>query len=148
MATVNRDMSEYCITLRAAYADTDQMGFVHHSNYVKYLEYARWETFRQMGIPYKSIEASGILMPVIDMQMKFHKPAYYDDVLKIELVFSLNRATRLEVNYRIFNHKNELIHQASTTLAFLKKNTGKPCAIPAFIKERFIKNPFEIGIEI
>jgi acyl-CoA thioester hydrolase len=140
-------MNKYSISLRAAYADTDQMGFVHHSNYVKYLEYARWEAFRQMGIPYKSIEDAGILMPVIEMQMKFKKPVRYDDIVKIELDFALHGSTRLEIAYKIFNLYGDLLHDATSTLAFLAKSSGRPCAIPDFIKEKIIQNPVEIAME-
>lgn len=132
-------MGRYQVNIRAAYADTDQMGFVHHSNYVKYLEYARWEAFRQLGLAYKEVEDKGILMPVIDMNLRFLKPVRYDDLLKIELSFSLNRPTKLEVDYQIFNQSDELIHRANTTLAFLRKQSSKPCAIPDFIHNKIME---------
>ena len=131
--------SKHTTKLRASYADTDQMGFVHHSNYVKYLENARWEAFRQMGIAYIDIEESGFLMPVIDMKLQFIKPVRYDDLVKIELAFSMNRPTKLEVDYHIYNQANELIHKANTTLAFLRKETSKPCAIPDFIHDKILE---------
>ena len=132
-------MSKYFVKMRAAYADTDQMGFVHHSNYVKYLENARWEVFRQLGIAYRDIEDRGILMPVIDMSLRFLKPVHYDDLVKIELDFSLKRPTKLEVVYQIFNQADELIHRANTTLAFLRKQNSKPCAIPDFIHNKIMQ---------
>ncbi len=132
-------MSEYCVELRAAYADTDRMGYVHHSSYVKYLEHARWEIFRQLGIPYREVEEEGILMPVIDMRMQFLKPVFYDDILKIEMFFELNRVTKLKISYQIFNESNELIHKAYTTLAFLKRDTKKPCAMPDYIYKKLIE---------
>jgi acyl-CoA thioester hydrolase len=70
------------------YSDTDQMGFVHHSNYVKYYENARWDAFRCLGLPYSKIEEADVLMPVIEMDLKFLKPAFYDDELVIK---NLNR---------------------------------------------------------
>jgi acyl-CoA thioester hydrolase len=140
-------MTKYSISLRAAYADTDQMGFVHHSSYVKYLEYARWEAFRQMGIPYKNVEEVGILMPVIEMQMKFIKPVFYDDQVRIEMDFTLRRSTKLEIAYQIFNLNGELIHDATTTLAFLTKSSGRPCAIPDFMRDKLIKNPLKTSSE-
>ena len=115
--------TRFQIKLRVAYADTDQMGFVHHSNYVKYLEHARWEAFRKMGISYKDVEDHGFLLPVIDMHLQFLKPAYYDDLLNIELSFRVDRPTKLRVDYFIFNQADELIHKANTTLAFLKKGS-------------------------
>lgn len=140
-------MTRHCVELRAAYADTDQMGFVHHSSYVKYLEYARWEVFRQLGMSYRSIEENGILMPVIGMNMQFIKPLRYDDLIKIELSFTLSRATKLEVEYHIFNESHELIHQASTTLAFLKKSSKKPCAIPEYIHNKLTHEKLKLERE-
>jgi acyl-CoA thioester hydrolase len=129
---------KYHVKLRAAYADTDQMGFVHHSNYVKYLENARWEAFRQIGIAYKDVEDRGILMPVIEMNLQFIKPIFYDDLLKIELSFHTDRPTKLSVDYCIFNQADELIHKASTTLAFIRKESKRPCAIPDFINNKIM----------
>jgi acyl-CoA thioester hydrolase len=129
---------KYHVELRAAYADTDQMGFVHHSNYVRYLENARWEAFRLMGIAYKDVEDRGILMPVIEMKLQFIKPIYYDDLLKIELSFHMVRPTKLGVDYCIFNQADELIHKADTTLAFIKKESKRPCAIPDFINNKIM----------
>ena len=70
------------IEIRPGYSETDQMGFVHHSNYVKYFETARWELFRTLGIPYKLVEGAGFLLPVIKMEMEFLKPAFYDELLE------------------------------------------------------------------
>lgn len=134
---------KYRVKLRAAYADTDQMGFVHHANYVKYLENARWEAFRQMGIAYKDVEEQGILIPVIEMNLQFIKPIYYDDLLKIEMSFHMTCPTKLDVEYCIFNQADELIHTANTTLAFLKKDSKRPCAIPDFIHN---KVALEMGV--
>lgn len=123
------------VSLRAAYADTDQMGFVHHSNYLKYLENARWEAFRILGLTYKQIEDEGILMPVIDVNLRFIKPIYYDDEILIKMKINLMSPTKLNIEYEIFNNSNLLIHSANTLLTFIKKATKKPCRIPEFIKE-------------
>lgn len=126
---------EFEISLRAAYADTDQMGFVHHSNYVKYLERARWEAFRKIGLTYKEIEDRGILMPVIDVKLRYLKPIYYDDLVTIKMQPNLISATKLSIDYKIFNASEELVHIAYTALTFMNKVTKKPCRIPAFIEE-------------
>ena len=129
-------MQSFQYTMRTAYADTDQMGFVHHSSYVKYLENARWYAFRQMAIPYKEIEKNGILLPVIHLDIQFIRPLYYDDMVRIDVWIDLVRMTKLEVRYSIFNETNHLTTKASTTLAFLKSSTGKPMAIPEFLREK------------
>jgi acyl-CoA thioester hydrolase len=100
------------------------------------MEIARWEAFRELGISYKYIEESDILMPVIDMELQFIKPIFYDDLVKIGLEFHIDRPTKLGVRYLMHNQSAELIHRAKTTLAFLHKSTKKPCAMPDFIKEK------------
>ncbi|MBJ7429066.1 MAG: acyl-CoA thioesterase, partial [Bacteroidia bacterium] len=70
-------------TLRVRYAETDKMGVVYHGNYAQYLEVARTEALRQIGLSYKSFEDNGIMMPVLSLQCKFLKSAYYDDELTI-----------------------------------------------------------------
>ena len=64
-------MFEHNIKIRVPYADTDPMGFVHHSNYVKYCEIARWEALRELGIPYIDMEKQGYIAPVISMKFEF-----------------------------------------------------------------------------
>lgn len=123
------------ISIRPCYADTDQMGFVHHSSYVKFYENARWEAFRSMGMPYKNIEANGILMPVVTMNMQFIKPAFYDDELFIRVDIEKIGFTRLGFSYTITREPDELISKAETTLAFLRKENYKPCRIPDFIED-------------
>jgi len=127
------------ISLRPCYADTDQMGFVHHSSYVRFYENSRWEAFRKMGLPYKQVEEQGILMPVIDMSLKFMKPAFYDDKLTIEVDIRQIGKTRLKFNYETYRSDAELISTASTTLAFIKKKNNKPCGIPDFVQKILTK---------
>lgn len=127
-------------TFRAVYSDTDQMGFMHHANYAKHLETARWEVFRTMGLSYKDIESNGILMPVIDMQFRFIKPILYDDLIRITLRMQLIGSTRLLIKYQLFNEENLLVHKAETTLAFIRKETKKPCRVPDSIRELLSEN--------
>lgn len=123
------------ILIRPSYADTDQMGFVHHSSYVKFYEHARWEAFRNLGLPYKIIEKRGILMPVISMNLQFIKPAFYDDKLEISVAIEKEANTRIKFYYTVTRQPGEVISKAETVLALLKKENYKPCRIPKFIDE-------------
>jgi len=67
-------MNSFQTIYRVSYSDTDQKGFMHHSNYLKYFETARWELFRSIGIPYTEIEQDGIILPVINGSLNFIKP--------------------------------------------------------------------------
>lgn len=124
-------------TARVRYSDTDQMGFMHHSNYARYYENARWEFFRDMDIPYVEIEEQGILMPVIDVAFKFIKPAYYDEELQIITVVSLKRAVKMKFEYQMLNSKGELINEGFVTTGFVHKKGLRPCQPPLSITEAF-----------
>ncbi len=119
------------------YSETDQMGFVHHSNYVKYFETARWELFRALAIPYKSIEEMGFLLPVIKMEMEFIKPAFYDEKLEIAVSAYLIDNSKLRFDYTINGAAGETITRAYTILAVIKKENKKATRIPSFITEKF-----------
>lgn len=135
-------LEKFCFTYyhRVGYAETDKMNFLHHSNYARIYENARWELFRQIKIPYSKIELSGILMPVVKMDFKFIKPAYYDDSLTIEVKVIELTNTTINFGYIMHNVNNEIINQATTTLAFINENTGKATRTPEIIKSRFTKD--------
>ncbi len=124
---------------RVRYSDTDQMGFMHHSNYARFYENARWEFFRDMNIPYSEIEEQGVLMPVIDVAFRFIKPAYYDEELTIVTTVSLKRAVKMKFEYQMFNSKDELINEGHVTTGFVHKAGLKPCQPPLSITQAFEK---------
>ncbi len=118
---------------RVAYPDTDQMGTMHHANYVKYYELARWELFRSIGIPYKSVEEAGFMCPVIRMNFKFIKTTSYDELLTIRTSIKAFKGVRIWFSYQLYNEQNELINEAETEIAFVGRNDWKPCAMPDFV---------------
>lgn len=69
--------------LRVRYQETDQMGVVYHANYLNWFEIGRTELIRELGLPYRTLEASGLLLPVIELESKFRAPAKYDDRIVI-----------------------------------------------------------------
>lgn len=133
-------MIEHEYTFRVMYPDTDQMGTVHHSNYVKYYETARWELFRCIGISYHSVEEAGYMLPVVDMKFKFLKTTHYDELLTVKTTLTAIRGVRIWFTYKLYNEYNELISTAETGLAFVRKDNWKPCAAPAFVLEAIQKN--------
>ena len=72
-------------SLKVRYSETDQMGFVHHSNYLKYFELARLDWLSKLGISYKKIEENGILFPVIYSEIKYLFPLKFDDLFLSKL---------------------------------------------------------------
>lgn len=70
-------------SIRVIYADTDAMGVVYHTNYIKWFEVGRCELLRSIGYPYAKLEEAGILLPVAECSCKYKQPAVYDDMLEI-----------------------------------------------------------------
>ena len=123
--------------IRVRYAETDQMGYVYYGNYAQYFEVARVELLRSLGMSYKGLEDSGIMMPVISMSSKYLKPAKYDDLLTIQTSIKTKPQIRCKFEYEIFNEIGELLHQGETTLVFIDIKTNKPVSYPAQIATKF-----------
>jgi acyl-CoA thioester hydrolase len=126
-------MLENTYRFRVMYPDTDQMGTVHHSNYAKYYETARWELFRSIGITYKSVEDTGYILPVTRMSFRFRKTAHYDELLTVKTMLKNIKGARIWFTYKLFNANNELINEAETELACVCKKSWRPCLIPDFM---------------
>ncbi len=128
-------MFEATVTLRIRYAETDQMGFAYYGNYATYYEVARVEALRTMGYSYKEIEDEGILMPVLENYSKYLLPARYDELITIKVSLPKMLGVKSVFKYLFYNENQELIHEGETILAFINKETGKPCRPPAKLVE-------------
>lgn len=125
------------ISLRVRYGETDQMGVVYHGNYATYCEVARVEFFREMGLPYKNLEDSGVMLPVVELNLKFVRPAYYDEVLQIKTtVVEIPRSARIQFEYEIFSEKGELLTIGNCILAFIDMETRRPVRCPEYMIKR------------
>jgi len=87
--------------IRVLYQDTDQMAVAHHGNYVGWFEIGRTEMMRAVGIAYKKMESLGLLLPVVDMNIHYHRPARYDECLAIYTKITTYSAVRLEFSYEV-----------------------------------------------
>ena len=113
--------------LRVRYAETDQMGYMYYGNYAQFYEVGRVEMLRSLGMTYKSMEKSGIIMPVLDLHCKFIKPALYDEEITIKVVLSKMPSVRIHFAYELVNENQELINIGETTLVFIDTKRNKPC---------------------
>lgn len=127
-------MIHHQTSLRVRYAETDRMGYVYYGNYAVYFEVARVETLRSLGITYKSLEDEGVLLPVADYVIRYHKPAHYDDELRIETTILEMPGVRIKFQYKTYRG-DELLNTASTDLVFVDKSTGKPMRCPLDVSE-------------
>ncbi|MFY9242098.1 MAG: thioesterase family protein [Polaribacter sp.] len=120
---------------RVRYSETDQMGVVYHGNYAQYFELGRTEWLRTLGVTYKYMEISGIMLPVISLTCNFIKSAIYDDVLTIETFLVKKPMVKIEFDYIITNQNNEIICKGNSVLAFMNMKTGKPTRCPDYLLE-------------
>jgi acyl-CoA thioester hydrolase len=118
------------ILIRVSYSDTDQMGYMHHSNYLKYYESARWDLFRSIGMPYKGLENEDIILPVVEASLKFVKPAFYDQQVRIVTTLKSLKGARISFAYLATNEAGDVLNEAFITVACVKKSSGKACLPP------------------
>ncbi len=128
--------NSYSLDIVTRYAETDQMGYIHHSVYPVYLEYARIEWMKQIGISYKSLEANGILLPVRTMKIKYIIPLTFDEKIQVKVKVKKPVSVKLIFQYEIFNEKGEKSTEAEVELFFAGKN-GKPMRPPREIVDKF-----------
>jgi acyl-CoA thioester hydrolase len=115
------------------------MKYVYYGIYAQYLEVARVELFRSLGISYEEIENQGIWLPVSEYSIKYLKPGLYDDILEIHTFIKKIPGVRIEFEYEIYNSSKQKITEAKTTLFFLDSKTNKVVKCPEFLME-IIKN--------
>ena len=123
--------------IRIHYALTDQMGVVYYGNYAQFYEIGRTEAIRQLGFTYKDIEAMGIIMPVVETQSSFIRPAKYDDLIAVKTIVKEMPTTHSITFFtEIYNEANKLLNTGSTTLFFLEKVGMKKVQMPLNLDEK------------
>jgi acyl-CoA thioester hydrolase len=140
MYNQNLKMIHTTHSLRVRYGETDAMKYVYYGNYAEYLEVARVELFRTLGISYDEIEKRGIWLPVSEYKIKYLKPAFYDEILEIHTYVRKVPGVKIEFEYEIYNDSKQKITEASTTLFFLDATTNKVSRCPDFLMELIQKN--------
>ena len=91
--------------IRVRYGETDQMSFVYYGVYAQYYEVGRVELLRSLGLSYKEIEAMGFALPVVNMNIKYMKPAFYDDELTIRTTIKELPSAKITFHYETLNEK-------------------------------------------
>ncbi|MDX1741479.1 MAG: thioesterase family protein [Rhodothermales bacterium] len=125
---------------RVRYRECDPMGVVYHTHYLDYFEAARTEALRQLGLPYAELERSGIRMPVIDLAVKYRRPAYYDDLLVIRTALP-DRAPLAKVNidYTVLRDEEPetVLVTGHVSLCYVDATTGRPTRAPQKVLNAF-----------
>lgn len=122
--------------IRVIYADTDAMGIVYHTNYIKWFEIGRAELLREMNIPYSQIEAMGYNLPLTEIHCFYLQPARYDQIILIETEIVYLRRASIKFSYVIFDEKKENILVEGESIHACINRQGKIVRVPANIAEK------------
>lgn len=125
---------------RVRYADVDQMGYMYYGNYARLYEIGRVEALRNLGLNYKEMEESGVMMPVYENYSRFIQPTKYDELLTIRVVVEEMPKTRFKFKYEILNEELKKVHTGATTLVFINMQTNRLTVCPDAI--RTVLQPF------
>ena len=125
-------LREHEIELRVRYQETDPMGFLHHAFYFTYFEIGRTELLRASGGNYRLMEEQGMLVVVVRAECRFHRPARYDDVLRLRTMVVRVTPAKIEHEYRLLR-KEELLAVGNVTLAVIDRE-GKVQRVPEYFQ--------------
>jgi len=129
-------MLTHNIQIRVRYGETDQMGYVYYGNYAQYFEMGRVEWLRNLGTSYKRMEDSGIMLPVLNLNIDYKKPAKYDDLLTLKTTLLKKPSVRIEFGFEIYNENQELLTKGYTSLVFIDMKKNRPTKAPDYILEK------------
>lgn len=121
--------------IRVEYHHTDQMGVVHHSNYVKFFEAARTEWLRAIGLTYAEMERRGVMMPIVEVNVKYKHPALYDELITVRAIVDEIPMARMVFRYEITGEDGREVATGSTTLGFIDRETRRPQRAPKWLLE-------------
>lgn len=111
------------------YAETDMMGIVYHGNYLPWFEVGRTTLLKELGLPYRQLEAEGYRLPVLEVTAKYLRPALYDDTITIVTFLKDRPLLRIRLEYEV-RRGEELLATGTTTHAFVDRE-GRPVRPPA-----------------
>ena len=121
---------------RVRYRECDPMGVVYHSHYLDYFEAARTEALRSFGVTYRELEENGVMMPVIDLNVRYRRPAHYDDMLEITSRYEEVPQTRIAIPYEVRRaDEPTLLVEGQVTLCFMDAERRRPCSAPEWVQD-------------
>lgn len=131
-------MYSFDYNYRVRYADIDQMGYMYYGNYAKLYEIGRVEALRSLGLRYRDLEETGIIMPVYENKSRFISPAKYDDLVTIRVIIKEMPKVRIIFHYEIYDEQQTLLHTGETTLVFVRTSNNRIATCPKEITDRLL----------
>ena len=123
-------MSEFRkYTHKVQYYETDQMGIVHHSNYIRWFEEARTDFMEQMGLGYEQMEEKGILSPVLSVEADYLRMVHFGETVTIEAFIKEYNGIKLTVGYEIFSDRTEMVHCRGPSKHCFINREGRPLSL-------------------
>ena len=126
--------------IRVRYGETDQMGYVYYGNYALYYEVGRVELLRSYGIAYRDLEKQGIGLPVLHFDIKYFKPARYDDLISVRTSIVDKPTSRITFHYECLNEEGQTLNSGKVTLVFIDIASGKPIRCPDYLEALFLQH--------
>lgn len=117
--------------IRVRYGETDQMGYLYYGNYAQYYEVGRAEAIRALGFTYRQMEEMGVMMPVAELNVKYIRPALYDDLITVKTTLKeLTKDPKIEFHSELYNESGKLLNKGITTLVFFDPVKREKCSMP------------------
>ena len=131
------NMYEHSTTVRVRYAETDRMDVVYYGNYAMYFEIGRVEAIRNLGVSYKDIEDMGIILPVVELNIKYLRPAKYDDLITIKSqIKTMPTDHKIIFDQEVYNSSGKLLTIGQVKLYFMDATMNNRTEMPAHMKEK------------
>lgn len=124
------------VNIRVIYADTDAMGIVYHTNYIRWFEIGRTELLRSVGIVYAEMEAVGYNLPLTEAYCNYLFPAKYDQIIVVETELEYLKRASMKFLYTIRDEEREKVLVEGYTIHACTNKMGKIVRIPSFILDR------------
>jgi acyl-CoA thioester hydrolase len=126
----------------AKYYETDQMGIIHHSNYIRWLEEARMEMMHEYGVSYRKMEENGIICPVLSVSCQYRSMVHFDDTVEIKPFVTKYNGIKFDLEYEIHDLETGELRTTATSSHCFLNSSGRPISIKREcpeIHEKFLK---------
>jgi acyl-CoA thioester hydrolase len=126
-------IQNHTIIIVPRYAETDKAGIVHHSVYPVWFEMGRTELLRANGLAYKDLEATGVFFVVAELNIKYRRPAFYDEKLRLETSCTGVTASKVEHSYKLIREESRIVLAEGASILACVDSEGKVRRIPEFM---------------
>jgi acyl-CoA thioester hydrolase len=124
--------------IRVRYGETDQMGYLYYGFYALYYEQGRAEAIRELGFTYRELEEAGVLMPVVEMNARYLRPALYDDLITVKTSLKTldKESPHITFHSQLFNEAGKLLNEGVVSLVFFDPKSRRKIPMPSVLYER------------